>query len=88
MGWSAELDEGDETAPRGKEGYKRLKEQIHKNLLEGDQDISPETMAFLNAAAPEPLRPIIINIPPTDGGSGVGYIGGLLFTMWLVANMS
>jgi len=71
----------------GRESYKMLKADIYEHLIDADE-IDPDVLAFMSAAVPEPLRPIIINVPPSTGGSGVGYIGGLLFTVWLIANMS
>ena len=82
-----DLDKLFEAVGPGRESYKMLKADIYEHLIDADE-IDPDVLAFMSAAVPEPLRPIIINVPPSTGGSGVGYIGGLLFTVWLIANMS
>ena len=52
-----------------------------------------ELLRFLKNTPPAPLPPIIVNVPtpqyaPKEEGSSYGMIGGALFTMWLLANMS
>ena len=80
----------------GPESYMALKEKILDDLTrdtEPDEKVDhTELLRFLKNTPPAPLPPIIVNVPtpigPKEEGSSYGMIGGALFTMWLLANMS
>ena len=82
--------------------YEKAKEQQRKKITE--EALAPEVVAFLEAPTPATLPPIIIQLQPqpqvvqqyvplpqpTPPSSGFGPqgIAGVLFTMWLIYNMS
>ena len=80
-----------EAVVRGPEDYRAFKDNIYDRITKDpDVDVPPETLDFLKNTAPAPLQPIHIHMPPapsSEGGS-FGTIGGVMFTLWLLSNMS
>ena len=85
-----------------REDLERQKKKKLVELVELDSDreddeksppqIDPAVQDYLQAPVPEGLPPIIIQVQPADSpedkfGMG-GGIAGLVFTLWLVYNMS
>jgi hypothetical protein len=80
-----------EAVVRGPEDYRAFKDNIYDRITKDpDVDVPPATLDFLKNTAPAPLQPIHIHMPPapsSEGGS-FGTIGGVMFTLWLLSNMS
>ena len=86
-----------------REDYEKAKEKQREGL-EQSGAASPEQMpaediAFWKAPAPAPLQPIVIQLqpyeyarrpepPPAQSSFGPQGIAGVLFTLWLIYNMS
>ncbi len=82
-----------------REDYEKAKEKQREAVEQSAPDQMPaEEIAFWEAPAPAPLQPIVIQLQPYEYGprpeapaqSGFGPQGfaGVLFTMWLIYNMS
>ena len=77
-----------EAVARGPEDYRAFKDNIYERIVQDPNvEVDPEMLNFLKNTPPAPLQPIIINIPQSEP-SGYGAIGGVLFTLWLLSNMS
>ena len=74
-------------ATKSPEKYKAFKARVYENMENSDV-LDVDQLAFLKNAAPEPLRPIIVQVQSGSDGGGFGAVGGILFTLWLLSNMS
>ena len=84
-----------EAVVRGPEDYRAFKDNIYDRITnDPDVDVPPETLDFLKNTVPPPLQPIHIHMPPLPtqpsgpSAGSFGTIGGVMFTLWLLSNMS
>ena len=84
-----DLEEGEEfEAMKSPEKYSAFKARVYKAIEERQGVIDVDQLAFFKNAAPLPLQPIVVQVQTEGGLGGFGAIGGIMFTLWLLSNMS